>query len=280
MSRLTEPAQYLLRIDDLCPTVDRERWKRLRELVQEFGIKPILAVVPDNRDPELKVSASDERLWDCLRGLQDEGAAIALHGFRHVCSSGCAGILPLSGSGEFAGVAIETQRRWIREGLAILRRERLEARLWIAPRHNFDGNTLRVLRDEGIGCLSDGLTRKPVVRGGVVWIPQQLWRPVEKRRGLWTICVHPNTVANGGFLELRNFFRDKAGQFTTFDRVLREFTLSPPNWMELLQERAEIFRIRLRRGLAPMRVGARSEQDRDAPSADRDREPPSYPGFA
>lgn len=264
MSRLTEPAQYLLRIDDLCPTVHRERWSGLCELVREFGIKPILGVVPDNYDPELKVSAQDERFWDGVRGLQEQGAAIGLHGYRHVCSSGCAGIHPLNTGGEFAGVAAEMQRCWIREGLAILRREGLEARLWIAPRHNFDGNTLRVLRDEGIEYLSDGLTRRPVMRAGVVWIPQQLWRPVEKRRGLWTICVHPNTLTNGGLVELRNFLRESSGQFTTFDRVLRESSPFPPSCLELLQERAEILRIRLRRRLVPKRAGAPGQQDQDA----------------
>lgn len=280
MSRFKEPAQYLLRIDDLCLTVHRERWSGLCELVREFGIKPILGVVPDNCDPELKVSARDERFWDGLRGLQEEGAAIGLHGYRHVCSSGCAGIYPLKAGGEFAGVAVEMQRCWIREGLAILRREGLEARLWIAPRHNFDWNTLRVLRDEGIGRLSDGLTRRPVLRGGVVWIPQQLWRPVEKRRGLWTICLHPNTLTNGGFLELRNFLRENSGQFTTFDRVLRELSPSPRSWLELVQERAEILRMRLRRRLVAKHVRVPGEQDGDAPSADPDRELPTDRGYA
>ena len=47
------PAEYLLRCDDLCPTTPRERWRRLEALIQEFSLQPILAVVPDNRDPEL-----------------------------------------------------------------------------------------------------------------------------------------------------------------------------------------------------------------------------------
>lgn len=240
------PAQYLLRIDDLCPTVHAGRWQRLRELVREFGIQPILAVVPCNRDPELQVSPPDAKFWEMLRTSQREGAAIGMHGFQHLCSGRHAGILPLSRSGEFAGVPYETQHRWIREGLAILRRAGLEPRLWVAPRHNFDRNTLRALREEGITHLSDGLTRRPVERNGMIWIPQQLWWPQEKRSGLWTLCVHPNTLSDRSLADLRAFLRKNAGQFTSFERVMREFTPSPPRWTDLLVERAEIVRLRFR----------------------------------
>lgn len=106
-----KPAQYLLRIDDLCPTVHAARWHSLRELMREFGIQPILAVVPCNRDPELQVSPPDAKFWETLRNLQHEGAATGLHGFQHLCSGRATGILPLSRSGEFAGVPYETQHR-------------------------------------------------------------------------------------------------------------------------------------------------------------------------
>lgn len=241
-----KPAQYLLRIDDLCPTVHAARWQSLRELLSEFGIKPILAVVPCNRDPELQVSPPDVKFWETLRDLPCGGAVIAIHGFQHLCSGRASGILPLSRSGEFAGVPYEIQHRWIREGLATLRREGLEPRLWVAPRHNFDRNTLRALREEGITYLSDGMTRRPVERGGMIWIPQQLWWPQEKRSGLWTLCVHPNTLADRSLADLRTFLRKNAGQFTSFERVVREFTPSPPRWPDLLVERAEIVRLRLR----------------------------------
>lgn len=250
MTHLIQPAQYLLRIDDLCPTVHQPRWQRLRGLLREFEIKPILAVVPANRDPGLQLSPPDPHFWETLRALQQEGAATALHGLRHVCSSRGAGILPLSRSGEFSGLPFAVQLRRIRDGLAILRTEGLDPRLWVAPRHNFDHNTLLALREEGIVYLSDGLMRRPVERGSITWIPQQLWWPAEKRRGLWTLCVHPNTLSDRSFADLRTFLRKNAAHVTCFERVMREFTPSPPRWTEFLRERAETLRLRIRSAVA------------------------------
>ncbi len=75
--------------------------------------------------------------------------------------------------------------------------------------------------------LSDGFARIPFKRGGITWIPQQLWGPVEKSRGLWTICIHSNfTHAAQVDAAIRAFIRDHAAQFTSLDRVLAEY---PPD---------------------------------------------------
>jgi predicted deacetylase len=81
------PAQYLLRFDDLCPTMSRSGWQRFEALIDEFGVRPMLAVVPDNGDPELEVEDADAEFWAKMRAREAEGAAIALHGYRHVCAS-------------------------------------------------------------------------------------------------------------------------------------------------------------------------------------------------
>lgn len=274
MKKTRQPAQYLLRIDDLCETVHHERWRRIRALLREFSIRPILAVVPENRDPELAVSPVDGYFWDTMREMEADGAAIALHGFRHVCVRRRGGLLPLSCSGEFAGAPFAIQQEWISRGLAILRREGLTPKMWVAPRHNFDINTLLALRREGISYLSDGLMREPNVRGGVVWIPQQLWAPVEKRAGLWTICIHPNTLDDPSLRKLRGFLGGNARQFTTFDRVVREFIPRPASWTDALRQRAGVARIRFRRSFCAWRGRKMSDVAPAEGSTDLDRESP------
>ena len=69
---------------------------------------------------------------------------------------------------EFAGVAADTQRAWIRHGLHILRSQGLNPKVWVAPRHGFDAHTLAVLHAEGIHLLSDGFARRPHRRGGIL----------------------------------------------------------------------------------------------------------------
>jgi hypothetical protein len=71
--------------------------------------------------------------------------------------------------------------------------------------------------------LSDGFARIPFTRGGLTWIPQQLWAPVEKSKGLWTICIHANTARASLIEQLHAFLRFHAAQFTSVDRVLAEF---------------------------------------------------------
>ena len=124
----------MLRIDDLCPTVDADRWALWRALLNEFALRPILAVVPDNRDPELEASPADPSFWAQMRLLEAAGAAIALHGYRHLCTSRGRSLVALHPETEFAGVPEETQRTWIGAGLAILRGHGLHPKLWVAPR--------------------------------------------------------------------------------------------------------------------------------------------------
>lgn len=218
-------ARYLLRFDDLCPTMDRARWERFLPLLARYGIQPILAVVPDNRDPELEREPEFAGFWDEMRMLEAAGAAIGLHGYQHVCEAMERSLIPLHGKTEFAGAPMEIQREWIRAGLAILRGQRLRPQIWVAPRHGFDAATLEILRGEGMDVISDGFARGPFRDYGVVWIPQQLWGPVEKRTGLWTICIHANSATDEAVAELETFLARFAGQFTSVERVLREWEI-------------------------------------------------------
>jgi hypothetical protein len=244
---IPKPAQYLLRFDDLCPTVSVRRWLRLLPMIQEFSLRPILAVVPDNRDRTLELSPPDPEFWTQMRVLEAAGASIALHGYRHLCESKGRSLVPLHRHTEFAGVPERTQREWIHAGLEILRAQGLHPKIWVAPRHGFDRNTLRALRREGIGVLSDGFARVPFTKGGMTWIPQQLWGPLEKSKGLWTICIHSNSTHGSEVEELHDFLRSHSAQFTSLDRVLAEFPPVRLGPLERLHEVLALWRVRASR---------------------------------
>lgn len=244
---MPRPAQYLLRFDDFCPTFSLPKWERFEALLDEFGVHPIIAIVPDNRDSELTVSNPDPAFWERMRALQASGATVALHGYQHSCDSRGRSLIPLHHRTEFAGVPERDQRHWIQEGIQILRRHDLTPKLFVAPRHGFDRATLRVLQAEGIRYISDGFARVPFVRGGVIWIPQQLWAPVEEHSGLWTICIHSNYAADWLVKRLHAFLRMNSAQFTTFDRVVAEFPAKPLSPGERLHEWSAMTRTRLSR---------------------------------
>jgi len=243
---IPHPAQYLLRFDDLCPTMDRARWQRFLPLLSEFQIKPILAVVPDNRDPALMLSPPDPEFWAEMRTMEAAGAAIGLHGYRHVRAARGRSLVRLHRDTEFAGVAEQTQRQWIHAGLEILRAHGLHPSVWVAPRHGFDRATQRALREEGIGLLSDGFARRPFLRGAITWIPQQLWSPLAKPAGLWTICIHPNTAPDALVADLDFFISQHAAQFTSIELVAAEPQPTPLSLPERIDEAASLLRIRAR----------------------------------
>jgi len=82
----------------------------------------------------------------------------------------------------------------------------VEARIWIAPSHTFDFNTLEALkRETSINIISDGVSTKPFNYKGFFWIPQQLWQPTIKEDGVWTICYHPNMMEDWEFEKLEEF---------------------------------------------------------------------------
>jgi predicted deacetylase len=284
MTNLPKPAQYLLRIDDLCPAVHAQRWKCLRRLVEDFGIRPILAVVPANRDLDLAASPPDRGFWSTLRSMQASGAAIALHGLNHDCSTHGRSLVPLHGTSEFAGLDLDAQRRHIARGIEILRSHYLEPKLFVAPRHGFDRDTLRALQEHGIAFVSDGFARLPFLRFGVTWIPMQLWSPAPRDAGLWTICIHPNTAEDALFEKLRHFLISHASQFTSFDRVVAEFEPQRLGPFERACELIATARLRLRHARSRRRSrlspGAASKcpptaAGSDSPRADRHKAPPS-----
>ncbi len=248
-----DAAQYLLRIDDLCPTVSAEGWARLQAVVEEFSLKPILAVVPNNRDTELNASPPDPMFWDRIKALEAAGAAIALHGYRHLCVNRGRSLIHLNRTSEFAGVPAETQRAWIAEGLRILRGHGLNPTIWVAPRHGFDAATIGALLKEGISILSDGFASRPFLRHGITWIPQQLWAPLEKSSGLWTICLHPNTAGNRQVAALRSFLAAHVSQFTSVDRLLSRFQPATLTLAERLQAEWALGRRKLSHAVGPIR---------------------------
>jgi predicted deacetylase len=245
------PARYLLRLDDLCPTMHSERWQQFRSLIAEFALQPILAVVPDNRDPALDLSPPDPEFWGQLRALESAGAIIGLHGYRHLCVSRGRSLLGLAQTSEFAGIDLETQQAWIAEGLRLLRSRGLNPRIFVAPRHGFDAATLKALSAEGLPLLSDGFARAPFLSRGVTWIPQQIWAPVAKPRGLWTICMHPNTASEDELENLRAFLRVHATQFTSVDRGLADFPPATLTLTERLYASVALGRVKAARWRSP-----------------------------
>src|SRR5687767_5020043 len=138
-------AQYLLRLNDACPTMRREAWDPLERAIDKLGIKPIDGVVPDNKDPKLACADSDNGFWERVRGWKRRGWSIAMHGLHHVyhpVPRGASALLPTRRKSEFVGISLEQQKAMVRRAAEILARQQIVPELFIAPGHSFDTHTL------------------------------------------------------------------------------------------------------------------------------------------
>lgn len=185
---------YLVRFDDICPTMAWSVWDRVEALLVEAGVRPILAVVPDNQDPELMVEAAAPNFWARVRGWQARGWSIGLHGYQHRYVTRTPGLVGLNDYSELAGLSAAEQREKLARGLDHFRAEGVRAELFVAPAHSFDEATLEVLSELGLHTLSDGLFVLPHRdEHGLLWVPQQLWRFRPMPPGVWTVCHHLNS---------------------------------------------------------------------------------------
>lgn len=183
--------RYLLRFDDICPTMDWKVWNAIEEILVEQGVKPLLAVIPDNRDPKLMLDPPAPDFWERVRAWQSRGWAIGLHGYQHRYVNGEPGILRIGRKSEFAGLDYDEQHEKLRLGLEIFGREGVRADAWVAPSHSFDWTTVDALAAHGIRTISDGLAFRPYRdQRGTIWVPQQSAMMRAMPWGVWTFCYH------------------------------------------------------------------------------------------
>ena len=88
-----------VRLDDITPDMDWERFYKFKALLDQYQVKPLIGVVPDNRDELLKGSGSPmdpEPFFEYIRQLQKEGWTVAMHGYQHIYGTSKGGIFPLN----------------------------------------------------------------------------------------------------------------------------------------------------------------------------------------
>jgi hypothetical protein len=191
---LLNGTHYLLRFDDICPTMNWDVWEAIETHLVRNDVRPILAVVPDNQDPKLIVETPRPDFWQQVRKWQAMGYTIALHGYQHRYVNSDPGMIGLTPQSEFAGLSRGEQEDKLKKGLTIFTEQGVRADAWVAPSHSFDATTVEILGKLGISVISDGLGCRPFTdEAGMTWVPQQLWSFQSMSTGVWTICNHHNS---------------------------------------------------------------------------------------
>jgi predicted deacetylase len=221
---MTAP-RYLLRFDDICPTMRWSTWEAIEAHLVAHDIRPILAVVPDNIDPKLKVDPPAPDFWDRVRRWQAMGYTIGLHGYQHHYVNNLRGLMKLTPHSEFTGLSYAEQDAKISKGLAIFAEQGVRAECFVAPSHSFDRTTLEVLRKHGVMVISDGPWPWPHQDADQrFWLPQQLWQLSPRPAGIWTACLHPIEWKDKDLARFKDDVTRFAAQMTDLPTVLRDFS--------------------------------------------------------
>ena len=230
---LAHGPRYLIRFDDICPTLCWDIWNEIELVLRTFDIRPMLAVVPDNQDPGLVRGPASSEFWQRVRYWQSIGWTIGLHGYQHRYVTKSQGIVGLNRYSEFADLPFEEQYQKLRAAMMIFQREQIEADIWIAPAHTFDSQTLRALQEIGLRTISDGFNLWPHTdESGMFWIPQQLGRFHSMPAGIWTVCLHLDDPLHADVQSFRNNiekFRKYIVDVPTIQALYRDSKEAPLN---------------------------------------------------
>ena len=218
---ISKKQRLILRLDDAAERMDIVKWQQMEELLDKYDIKPLVGVIPDCQDPMMEKYETDDRFWDKVHRWKDKGWSIAMHGYRHVYDSDDGGINPVNKFSEFAGHPLEVQRDRIRAGVAIFRNHGLEPRIFFAPGHTFDENTLRALKEESnIRIISDTIACDVYCMDGFTIVPQQSGKVRKLPLRTATFCYHPNCMTNEDYDFLDTKIKESLENITMMKDVM------------------------------------------------------------
>lgn len=227
-----------IRMDDITPDMDWKKFKRFKELLDANGIKPLIGVVPDNRDKKLMIDDKRSDFWKQVRDLQDNGWTVAMHGYNHLYTTREAGLFPIGSKSEFAGLPPARQQEMIRNGKAILESEGVYTDIFMAPSHSFDKDTLKALKQNGFRKITDGFGVAPYREHDMIFYPISMQRSQalkDKRPGLTTFVYHVNTMDEKDFRSFENLLATgKVVSYNEFSKFEAPDRLIIMSWMQYI----------------------------------------------
>lgn len=199
--------KYIIRLDDACPYMNKEKWDRIEQLLDKYNVKPIVGIIPDSKDAEFNHKYI-ENFWEKY-GVrwQNKGWIIAQHGLHHNLNK----IIRT----EFKNRPYGEQVEVLKKGQEILLKNKLQANCFFAPAHTFDANTVKACCDlKFFSFISDGYAFYPYEYCGVMFLPSVFDTPHKiSNFGVFTFVYHPNNMSDKDFEYLERFLTINKKEF-------------------------------------------------------------------
>lgn len=216
-------ASYLIRLDDACPTMNHENWQRMEALLDQYQVKPIVGVIPENQDPDFNWPIAVD-FWQKVAAWQQKDWCLALHGLHHkMHSSSAVRCYQKSHSiqTEYAGLPEEQQAQMLQDGLRSLKTHGIVPKCFFAPAHTYDAATVKAVKRVGVHFISDGYAFRPYQKDGMTFIPSICDGPFKMPFGMYTFVFHPSVMKEAEFRRLEQFRQSCHGQVTTAENALK-----------------------------------------------------------
>lgn len=198
------PSKYILRLDDACHQMPLEKWKIFEAFFEKTNIKPIVGVIPLNKDKSLG-SFKNNHFWRLIKNWETKGWSIAMHGLNHQCEkiNPKKSFFKFGNKSEFVGKSQKEQMEMVHNSISCFEQNNIKPSIFMAPSHTFDSNTLNALElSSKIRIITDGFSFRAFKKNNFIFIPQQLWSVWKFPLGLYTICIHPTSMTTQNIYEL------------------------------------------------------------------------------
>ena len=184
----------LIRMDDITETMNWVVMDKCEKLFDKFKIKPLLGIIPINKDPELLKFPKNDRFWERVKSWENKGWEITMHGCNHLYTqkSDKKDIFNYGGDSEFYGLDYSTQLNKIKTGLEEFNKRKIKVRSFFAPNHIYDSNTLKALKNTDIKIIIDGYGLFPYYKNEILFIPQLFYKEIFLPFGIQSTQIHIN----------------------------------------------------------------------------------------
>ena len=206
---LKEHTGILIRFDDIAPNMNWKMMDKCERLLNEYKIKPVIGVIPNNQDPELMAYEKRDKFWQIIKNWKKKNWEIAMHGYTHVydTETNKRDYFKYGGKSEFFGHSFKEQLSRLVKGKKIFDQNNIVINTFFAPNHTYDFNTFSALKNVGISRIIDGYGLSPFVKNEIKFLPQLFYKLIFIPFGIQSTQLHINYWNENDFIEFEKFIK-------------------------------------------------------------------------
>ena len=223
----------LIRMDDISENMNWALMDKCEKLFDKFKIKPLLGIIPINKDPELLKLPKNDRFWERVENWKNKGWEITMHGCNHLYTqkSDKNDIFNYGGNSEFYGLDYSMQLNKIKTGLEEFKKREIKVRSFFAPNHIYDSNTLKALKDSDIKIIIDGYGLFPYYKNEILFIPQLFYKEIFLPFGIQSTQMHINEWNDEAYNNFEIFVKKNYSKILNLNNIIE---VTKPNSLQNL----------------------------------------------